>query len=83
MKVWGILVKVVKYMDDLEKAFENRYSHVHPLIIQRSYEKATSPGDLFDILEGVPSQLPVVWDDVRHAWVHTDDLLQDGGKRGE
>ena len=63
-------------MDDVQKALKDRYSHIHPLIFQRSLEKAESNGELFDILETVPDDFPVVWDDVQKRWVVTDDLLQ-------
>lgn len=65
-------------MDELEEVFAERYKHIHPLILQRSFEKARSPGDLFDILESVPVDFPIVWDEVRRVWTCSDDLLQDG-----
>jgi hypothetical protein len=63
-------------MDDIQVALKARYPHIHPLIFQRSLEKAKSNGDLFDILEGVPKQYPIVWDEKNHCWKYTDDLLQ-------
>lgn len=63
-------------MDQVQIALKARYPHVHPLMFQRSLEKAKSNGDLFDILEGIPKQYPIVWDDKKRCWKHTDDLLQ-------
>tara|TARA_Y100000034_G_scaffold71132_1_gene85786 strand:+ start:272 stop:487 length:216 start_codon:yes stop_codon:yes gene_type:complete len=63
-------------MDDVQKALRERYPNLHPLIFQRSLEKAESNGELFDILETIPEGRPIVWDDKKRAWVVTDDLLQ-------
>lgn len=63
-------------MNEVQEALRNRYSHLHPLVFQRSLEKATSDGELFDILESYPTESPVVWDDEARRWIHTNDLLQ-------
>lgn len=42
----------------------------------RSVERSNSPGELFDILEDVPNEYPIVWDEATRRWVVTDDLLQ-------
>ena len=65
-------------MDEVQKALKIRYVHLHPLIFQRSLEKAASNGELFDILESIPEETPIVWDDTHRRWVHTDDLVQSG-----
>ena len=52
------------------------YGQVHPLIFQRSVERAKTPGDLFDILEALPKDLPVYWRHESHRWETTDDLTQ-------
>lgn len=56
---------------------ESLKSHfdVHPLLFHRSLEKATSQGDLFDILDTIPEQFPIIWDDDQHKWENSD-LLQ-------
>ena len=59
----------------LEKLME-RYSHVHPLIFQRSVEKAKSDVDLFDILDSIPNNYPIVWDEEKRSWKTTEDMLQ-------
>jgi len=53
-----------------------RYSSIHPLIFHRSVEKASSPGDLFDILDLFPEKYPVIWSEEDHRWVTTNDLVQ-------
>jgi hypothetical protein len=58
------------------QGLKDRYSHIHPLLFQRSLERAKSNGDLFDILDTVPDRFPIVWDESSSRWVTTDDLLQ-------
>lgn len=53
-----------------------RYSQIPPLLFHRSVEKAKSNGDLFDILDTIPKEFPIVWDEAACRWVTTDDLLQ-------
>ena len=62
-------------MDEVQKALRKRYPNIHPLMFQRSCEKAKSNGELFDILESIPDQYPVVWNDEKKEWAKTD-LLQ-------
>ena len=63
-------------MDEVQKSLQKRYSHLHPLIFQRSMEKAKSNGELFDILETFPKDYPIVWSEEERSWKHTTDLLQ-------
>jgi hypothetical protein len=53
---------------------KERYAHLDPLLVHRSVEKATSVGELFDILDTVPEQMPVVWNAESRRWETTDDL---------
>lgn len=53
-----------------------RYAHVHPLLFHRSMDRARSNGDLFDILDTIPNEHPIVWDEESYRWVTTDDILQ-------
>ncbi len=62
-------------MDEVQRALQERYTQFHPLLFHRSKEKARSNGELFDILESVPEEYPIVWDESQRAWVSTD-LLQ-------
>jgi len=61
-----------------ENVVENLKSHfdVHPLIFHRSLEKANTAGELFDILDTIPTKYPIVWDDQSYRWVTTSELLQ-------
>jgi hypothetical protein len=63
-------------MDEVQEALKERYSHLHPLLFQRCLEKAKTNGELFDLLESVPQDYPIVWDERKRIWVHTEDLLQ-------
>lgn len=63
-------------MDDIQKALEQRYPDLHPLLFSRSIEYARTNGELFDILETVPKQMPVVWNHKQRRWVVAVDLLQ-------
>lgn len=62
-------------MDEVKEALRNRYSHIHPLIFFRSSEYAKTNGELFDILDSMPAEMPVIWDHDNRRWVE-DDLLQ-------
>lgn len=62
-------------MDEIQRSLRKRYPNLHPLIFQRSCEKAKTHGELFDILETIPKKKPIVWDDEKRRWV-TTDLLQ-------
>lgn len=55
---------------------KQKYSHINPLMFHRSVERAKSAGDLFDILDTMPVQFPIVWDEEKHCWVSTKDLFQ-------
>jgi len=63
-------------MDEVQEALKERYGHLHPLLFQRCLEKAETNGELFDMLESIPDEFPVVWDDDKRQWIHTEDLLQ-------
>ena len=53
-----------------------RYSHLHPMLFHLSVERANDAGELFEILESVPAESPVLWDENKRRWVVTDDLTQ-------
>lgn len=52
----------------------SRYANMHPLLFQRCIERATSAGEAFDLLEGMPATFPVMWDDVERRWSSPKDL---------
>ena len=56
--------------------FKQRYSHVHPLIFQRTLENVKTLGDRFDVLETLPNRFPIVWDDSNDRWSHTTNIYQ-------
>jgi hypothetical protein len=60
--------------EDKLSALKSRYPQVHPLMFQRSVERAKNLADLFEILEGIPVRFPVVWDDSKRMWVKETDL---------
>jgi hypothetical protein len=53
-------------------ALKKRYQ-INPLVFQRSCEYAASVGELFDILDTIPS-LPFVWDQKRRRWITLDNV---------
>lgn len=55
---------------------KERYPSLHPLLVHRSVERACSLGELFDILEEVPTEMPVAWDEQSRRWKTTDDITQ-------
>jgi hypothetical protein len=59
-------------------ALRLKHSSVHPILFQRSVEHATSAGDLFDILEDIPSEYPICWNDVLRVWARCDDVTMKG-----
>jgi hypothetical protein len=70
-------VMILKDADsDLLNGFKKRYDGIHPLIFLRSLERSKSPGDLFDILETVPNDFPIVWNEGKCRWVHVSDFMQ-------
>jgi hypothetical protein len=63
-------------MNQVLESLKKRYPDLHPLIFQRAAEKSKTNGQLFDLLETMPNDYPIVWDDEQRAFVHTEDLLQ-------
>lgn len=70
-------------MNKTQIALKQRYSNIHPLLFQRSLEKARTDVELFDILEGMPKNYPLVWDEENHCWKQTEDLLQGKFRKSE
>lgn len=60
--------------DELSLSLKKRYSHLHPLVVLRSVERASGLSDLFDILESVPKP-PFAWDEEKRRWVKDSDVL--------
>lgn len=62
--------------DRVVVSIKERYNHLHPLILNRSLEKAETAVELFDILDSFPQLFPVIWNDKDRCWQTTDDLYQ-------
>jgi hypothetical protein len=52
----------------------DKYSHLHELLFHRSLEKAASISELYDILDSVPTEYPLIWCDKKRRWITTDDI---------
>ena len=61
---------------DIVKKMKEKYNGVYPLIFSRSVERAKSPGELYDILETIPLEPPVIWNEFKRRWVNCEDLTQ-------
>lgn len=61
--------------DSVLNNFRTKYQHLHPLVFQRSLERSSSLLELFEILEGVPSEPPYSWDESRRSWSKDEDLI--------
>jgi hypothetical protein len=60
-----------------------RYPNMHPLLFQRTVERANSAGEAFDILEGVSATFPVVWDDQGRRWANLTDMWLEPESKGK
>lgn len=56
---------------------------MHPLIFQRTVERANSGGEAFDILESVPVVFPMMWDDQIRQWVGPKDMWLEPKSKGK
>lgn len=54
--------------------FRAKYSWLHPLVFQRSLERAVSALDLFEILESAPKDPPFSWDEGARSWRRDEDV---------
>ena len=59
----------------IAKNLKQRYNGIHPLIFQRSLDRAIDDADLFDILDSFPNKYPVVWNNNERRWTETEDLF--------
>jgi hypothetical protein len=60
--------------NEIVENIRRKFSSVHPLIFQRSWEKAKTPGELFDLLDTLPP-LPFVWDAEAGCWRTVANLV--------
>ncbi len=63
-------------MDKIQQALKDRYQTIHPLLFHRSVEKSITNGELFDLLDGMPQEYPIIWDNKTRKWEYTSDLIQ-------
>lgn len=62
----------VNIEDEVILAMRKRYIFLHSLLFLRSVEKARSRSELFDILDTVPAQFPLTWNDDLRRWITVD-----------
>ena len=53
---------------DIVSVLKRRYANLPPLLLSRSIERARNETELFDILDGVPDELPLVWSIEERRW---------------
>ena len=77
-KCKGVFLCYNKIMipDNLLKILKEKYTTVHPLIFYRSKDRVKTAGELFDILDTMPTEFPIVWNEENKRWVTTKDLFQ-------
>lgn len=61
--------------DEIIENLKKKFSEINPLLFHRSVEYASSPGELFDILDLMPEP-PLIWDEISKRWIKTEDLVQ-------
>jgi hypothetical protein len=64
----------MKLCKEVLEGFKKSYLNVHPLVMQRSIERATSASDLFEILESIPKNPPFSWSEEKHSWTKDPDV---------
>ncbi len=69
-------------MDDLTEkqqqivnGLRQRYK-VHDVVFHRSLVRAKNEVELFDILDTMPTDFPILWDKDQRRWTRATDLFQ-------
>lgn len=62
--------------EELLNSLKLKYTSIHPLLFQRSKERAKTAGELFDLLDTMPVKFPITWNEEAKRWLHTTDLFQ-------
>jgi len=62
--------------EEMVNALKTKYASVHPLMFHRSKERSKTAGELFDILDTIPTEFPIIWSEENKKWVTTKDLFQ-------
>lgn len=60
--------------EQIEK-LRKRYPNLHLLVFHRSIERAKDMFHLFDILETIPKEYPICWDETHKFWTHKADII--------
>ena len=53
---------------EVVSALRKRYADLPPLLLSRSIERARDEAELFDILDCVPEEFPLVWLSDKRRW---------------
>ena len=61
---------------NIVQKLKERYSFLHPLLFHRSVEKAKSNSELFDILDTVPQEYPLMWCEKENRWITVENFFQ-------
>lgn len=62
--------------EKIVRKLKERYCDLHPLLFHRSFERAKSDVELFDILDSIPKNCPVSWCEKENRWIKTEDFYQ-------
>ena len=62
--------------EELLNGLKAKYASIHPLLFQRSKERVKTAGELFDLLDTMPTQFPITWSEENKRWMTTKDLFQ-------
>lgn len=57
--------------NEIVLALKERYNDHPILLVERSIERANNETELFDILDSVPKNMPIVWCSETRRWVNT------------
>lgn len=65
----------IKVVDSLKQKYP-----VHEVVFSRSLMRANNIGELFDILDTMPKELPLVWDKKQRRWRLVQEMAAEVGK---
>ena len=60
--------------DKIVDGFKKYYNKVHPIVFNRSLDKAENPVQLFEILEDIP-KVPFTWNENKKKWTKVKDFM--------
>ena len=59
--------------ENVVSELRKRYKDVPAIVFSRSVFRASTAGELFDILESIPDT-PYCWDETKRRWSRTNDI---------